>query len=146
MNLFKKISIIVVCLVFLIIITVEIVKIIKNKREANNLLDSFVVEVIEIDNSYPPGLVISVENLCEKAVGKTHFRLIFYYKEEILCRVDSDYGNFQPNEKREISLDCIPSNSTLPHYSYGEEITYVLVVYPNYKKPLETISGSFILK
>jgi hypothetical protein len=117
----------------------------KAKKEERDLLSWIKLSVIEIDNSIPPGLLIEVRNNGSRVVGKIHFRLVFRADEKEFCRVDKDYGNFGPNEKREILLKAADINKGA-HFSSQTRIRYILQAFPEYKKGLDVIEGEFFLE
>jgi len=117
----------------------------KAKKEERDLLSWINISVLQIDSSIPPGLLIEVDNNGPRAIGRTHFRLVFKVGEKVLCRVDTDHGNFLPNEKRQIFLKALSVNEDAG-YPPGTKIRYLLQAFPEYKKGLEIIQGEFLLK
>jgi len=117
----------------------------KSKNEERDLFSWIKISVVQIDNAVPPGLLIEVRNDGPKVVGTTHFRLVFYADNEIFCRVDEDYGNFRPNEKRRILLKA-KDLSKDAHFSSGTRISYTFQAFPEYKKGLDIVKGEFLLK
>ena len=122
-----------------------IIGVLKSKKEERDLLSWIKISVIQIDNSTPPGLLIEVRNDGPRVVGKTHFRLVFQADERIFCRVDEDYGNFGPNEKRRILLKATDIYKDAQSLSQ-KRIRYFLQAFPEYKKGLDIIEGEFFLK
>ncbi len=116
-----------------------------NKKETRELLSWIHVSVIEIDKSVPPGLLIEVENSGSRIVGRTHFRLVFTFGDDPICRVDSDYGNFKPDEKRRILLKCKEEDVHRSKIQTPQKVNYYLQVFPEWKKGLEPIEGEFLL-
>ena len=120
---------------------------IDKKAKKEDLVSWISVKVVDIDRSVPPGLYVEVENSGPRSIGKTHFRLMFTIENRLLCRVDTDYGGFQPQSKRKILLKCKGArNISRRIQSVRKKIQYVLMVYPEWKKPLEPIKGEFSLK
>jgi hypothetical protein len=117
----------------------------KAKKEERELLSWINIAVLHIDNSIPPGLLIEVDNTGPRAIGRTHFRLVFKVGEQVFCRVDTDHGNFQPNEKRQIFLKALSVNEDIGHPP-GTRIRYFLQAFPEYKKGLDIVRGEFLLK
>jgi hypothetical protein len=116
-----------------------------NKKETRELLSWIHVSVSEIDKSIPPGLLLEVENSGPRIVGKTHFRLVFTFGDKTICRVDTDYGNFKPDEKRRILLKCKEEDVHRSNIQTSQKVSYYLQVFPEWKKGLEPIEGEFVL-
>jgi hypothetical protein len=118
---------------------------IASRREERKLLEWINVSVAEVDRSVPPGLLVDVENSGPRVVGKTHFRLVFEVAERPICRVDADYGGFEPGQRRRLFLKCDDALTDAAGLS-SKKVRYRLQVYPEYKRGLEMIEGEFILK
>lgn len=119
--------------------------VIRSRKEQRDLLSWIKISVIQIDNSIPPGLLIEVKNDGPRVVRTSHFRLIFEADEKMLCRVDVDHGNFAPGENRKIVLKAAEFNNGAPR-SPGTNVRYFLQVFPEYKKGLAPIVGTFFLR
>jgi hypothetical protein len=120
---------------------------IQKKADEKMLSEWLNVTLSEVINSDPPGLLIDVENTGPRIVGRTHFRLVFSVGDRTVCRVDTDHGDFKPQKKRTIMLKCTESSL----YSQGipirgKKINFVLMVFPEYKKPIDPLKGAFYLK
>jgi hypothetical protein len=113
-----------------------------SKEKDRKLLSWIKVAVTQIDQSIPPGLLVEVSNNGPRIVGRTHFRLVFKSGGTELCRVDSDYGDFKPNENRRLVLKCAGGFWKTRHLS--GKIHYVLRVFPELKKSLPMIEGEFL--
>jgi hypothetical protein len=117
----------------------------ESRREERNLLKWIKVTVAEVDRSIPPGLLVDVENGGPNVVGKMHFRLVFEVEGRSICRVDADYGDFEPGQKRRLFLKCQNAVTDAGGLSF-KKARYRLQVFPEYKRGLEMMEGEFILK
>jgi hypothetical protein len=122
-----------------------VVSTLRSNKEQRDLLSWLKIEVVQVDNSTPPGLLIEVRNEGPRIVGTTHFRLVFKADGRDFYRVDEDHGNFGPNEERRILLKAKEVSKHVP-FSAGTRIHYFLQAFPEYKKGLGIIEGDFFLK
>lgn len=142
----KIVKFCIVALAFAVAILWFLIQSFHSRKETRELLSWISVSVIEIDRAFPPGILIEVENSGPRIVGRTHFRLVFTSQDEPICRVDADYGNFKPNEKRRIMLKCKDEAVRRRNVLTSQKVSYYLTVFPEWKKALEPIKGEFVLK
>ena len=93
----------------------------------------------------PPGLEIEIDNKGERTIGASHFRLVFLVEEKTFCRVDRDIGGFEPG-KTKLVLQCSDWNSEINARAYKLKVNYNLKVYFEMKKPIDMISGQFLME
>lgn len=105
------------------------------------------VSVVKTDPQFPPGLLVEYENTSAYTVSKIHLRLVFSITGLEVARTDRDYEKeLKPGQKERIllkSVSTVPSDHT---WSPPTKATYLLVVFPNNKKPLPEISGEIELR
>jgi hypothetical protein len=136
-----KIGKILVAVFILAVVVWLLADLIDKRKKKKELLSSFKISVIEIDDSITPGLIVEVENKGENIISTTHFRLRFNVEDKTLCGVDYDAGNFIPNEKRRIVLRCREQIIWTVR-----PISYFLSVFPEGYKGIEPLSGEFTLR
>jgi hypothetical protein len=105
------------------------------------------VTVVKTDPRFPPGLLIEYENTSRYAVGKTHFRLVFSINGLDISRTDRDYEKeLKPGQKERILLKSVSTAPAGQKWGQPTKATYVLIIFPDMKKPLPMITGEIELK
>jgi len=119
----------------------------EGKRIREEIWKGARVTVVKTDPQFPPGLLVEYENASPYAIAKTHFRLVFSINGLEVARTDREYlKELKPGQKERILLK---SGSTAPTgLTYGPptKATYLLVAFPNMKKPLPELTGEIELR
>ena len=117
------------------------------RNEEKRLIKWMNISVVEIDDSIPPALVIEAENTGPRIIGQTHFRLLFDIGNETIWRADQDFANFQPAEKRRLTLKSRLSTSLAAgQVLKGQKVHYWLGVFPEWGRMKIPLEGDFVLR
>lgn len=114
----------------------------EGRRIGREIWEGARVAVVRADLRFPPALLLRYENASRWAIGRTHFRLTFEAEGQVVARTDRDYGELGPGKSADVLLQSVPASSAPKAMGSGTRLSYNLVVYPNNKKPLPTISGA----
>jgi hypothetical protein len=105
------------------------------------ILEGSRAAVVKIVPQFPPAFLVEYENSGRLPIAKTHFRLTIERDGAEIARTDRDYGEIKPGKTERLLLQTVPSVSPAPTMESGAKLTYRLLVFPNYKKPLPEMSG-----
>jgi hypothetical protein len=105
------------------------------------------VAVVKTDPRFPPGILVEYENASPYAVSKIHFRLVFSIGGLEVARADRDYEKeMKPGQKERILLKSVSTAPSGQTWGPPTKAAYLLVVFPNNKKPLPEIRGEIELQ
>jgi hypothetical protein len=119
----------------------------EGKRIREEIWKGARVTVVKTDPQFPPGLLVEYENTSRYTIGKTHFRLVFSINGLEVARTDRDYlKELKPGQKERILLKSGSTTPTGQAYGPPTKATYLLIVFPDMKKPLPMITGEIELR
>ena len=119
----------------------------EGKHIREEILKGARVTVVKTDPKFPPGLLVEYENASPYAIAKTHFRLVFSITGLEVARTDREYlKELKPGQKERILLKSVSTAPAGQAWSPPTKATYLLVVFPNNKKPLPEIRGEIELR
>jgi hypothetical protein len=105
------------------------------------------VSVVKTDQHFPPGLLVEYENASPYALSKIRFSLIFSINGLAVARAERDYEKeMKPGQKERILLKSVSTAPSGQSLGPSTKAAYLLVVFPNNKKPLPEISGEIELQ
>jgi len=118
----------------------------EGKRIREEIWKGARVTVVKTDPQFPPGLLVEYENTSPYAIEKTHFRLVFSINGLEVARTDRDYlKELKPGQKERILLKSVSTAPAGQRWGPPTKATYLLVAFPNMKKPLPELRGEIEL-
>jgi hypothetical protein len=105
-----------------------------------------IVEVLEIDPRFPPGLLLAYENGSAYKIDKTVFKLSFWLAGQEVASTERDFREMRPGEREHVLLESVAVPPAAKPPAPGTELTYHLLVYPGQRNPLPELKGEIVLR